>query len=476
MDQSKTPLYEALYKYQAKNPVSAHVPGHKNGEVFPFGKENPFYSLLKFDLTELPGLDDLHQPESAIKEAEQLTSDLYGANRSFFLVNGTTGGNLAMVLAVCSPGEEVIVQRNSHKSIIHALELAGAKPVFVTPNFDDSLNRYIGVSLEQVTLALKQHPHAKAIILTYPDYFGVTYPLEEIIKSAHSIGIPVLIDEAHGAHFTVGEAFPTSALDLGADVVVHSAHKTLPAMTMGSYLHVNSRLVEVSAIRQKLQMLQSSSPSYPIMASLDLARKYVANVSQEQLGAAVTQAEIVREMFRSIPALEVPPCRVGVDDPLKVTITSNQLDMNLFYSYLFNQGIACEMVENNQLLMILGLEPSNKVISVIKQAIHSMSGLEKFQKHDRIEYKHWCENNVQQTPYSFSELHKLETEWVKWEQAVNRIAAEAITPYPPGIPILIKGERVSQSALGYIQWLINQDQYMQSSDSRMNSGIEVYIE
>ncbi len=256
------------------------MPGHKNGALS--GLPAELRTALTYDLTELDGLDDLYQPEGVIKEAEQKLTDFYRSDKSFFLINGSTVGNLAMVYATCTVGETVIVQRNAHKSIFNAIELTGARPVFISPEWDSVTKTAGTVTAKQVEKALTSFPEAKAVILTYPTYYGTTGDeLEESVRLCHEREIPVLVDEAHGAHFVIGEPFPTSALELGADVVVHSAHKTLPAMTMASFLHVRSNLIVPEKVAHYLQMLQSSSPSYLLMASLDDARAYVESYSEE---------------------------------------------------------------------------------------------------------------------------------------------------------------------------------------------------
>ena len=237
---------------------------------------------LPYDLTELAGLDDLHEPNGVIEEAQQLLTNLYGSDRSFFLVNGSTVGNLAMIYATCGVGDTVIVQRNAHKSIFNAIELTGSRPVLVSPVWDTNTMAAGTVAATQISRALELYPEARGVILTYPTYYGSTgIDLEEIIKICHSHDVPVLVDEAHGAHFVVGSPFPSSALTIGADVVVHSAHKTLPAMTMASFLHVKSSRVSAEKIAHYLQMLQSSSPSYLLMASLDDARAYAESYNEE---------------------------------------------------------------------------------------------------------------------------------------------------------------------------------------------------
>src|SRR5690606_155051 len=239
---------------------------------------------LQYDQTELSGLDDLHYPEGAIREAQELLADAYGAERSFFLVNGSTTGNLAMIHAVCKEGDRVLVQRNSHKSIFHAMELAKLRPVYLTPEWGEASQSAEGISLATVKEAIRQYPESTALILTYPNYYGMAgTEIKEIINYSHQFNIPVLVDEAHGAHLLAGGLFPQSALTYGADAVVQSAHKTLPAMTMGSFLHIRGERISINRISKYLRIFQSSSPSYLIMASLDDARAYIQNYSRPDL-------------------------------------------------------------------------------------------------------------------------------------------------------------------------------------------------
>lgn len=282
MEYINRPLVQRLVEFKQEKPVSFHVPGHKYGELS--GLPQSLRSALSFDFTELSGLDDLHQPEDVIAKAQDKLMKLYNTDASFFLVNGSTVGNLAMIYATCRAGDTVIVQRNAHKSVFNALELVDARPVLIAPNWDEETASASTVSAGQVRQALEQYPNAKAVILTYPTYYGTTgEDLKEIIAMCHKQDVPVLVDEAHGAHFVIGNPFPTSALALGADVVVHSAHKTLPAMTMASFLHVKSTFVSKERISKYLQMLQSSSPSYLLMASLDDARAYAESFTREDV-------------------------------------------------------------------------------------------------------------------------------------------------------------------------------------------------
>lgn len=300
MNQNRMPLYEALIEFKERGPLSFHVPGHKNGLNFPQEAIREFKGILSIDVTELAGLDDLHSPFECIDEAQQLLAEVYNTKRSYFLINGSTVGNLAMILSCCGEHDIVLVQRNCHKSIINGLKLAGANPI-LDPWIDEAYNVPVGVRNEIIKNAIGKYPNAKALILTHPNYYGMGMDLEASIAFAHAHKIPVLVDEAHGAHLCLGEPFPKSALTYGADIVVHSAHKTLPAMTMGSYLHINSHLVDEDKVTTYLSMLQSSSPSYPIMASLDIARFTMARIKKKVTVKLLSFYEDLRNNYVLFP-------------------------------------------------------------------------------------------------------------------------------------------------------------------------------
>ena len=340
MSEQIKPLVQALNQFKEKRPISFHVPGHKNGLLS--GLPEEMKSALQYDLTELEGLDDLHEPAGVIQEAEQRLSALYQSERSFFLVNGSTVGNLAMMYTACRPGDTVIVQRNAHKSIFHAIELTGAIPVFVSPSWDSHTNTPGAVRLAKIKEAIEEYPHAKAIVLTYPTYYGVAgSELADIIQFSHELGIPVLVDEAHGAHFIGGNAFPQSALELGADVVVHSAHKTLPAMTMASFLHVRSTFLSPERIAHYLGMLQSSSPSYLLMASLDDARAYLGSYTDGDQLEFLTNRQSFIDNLLTIPALRI----VETDDPLKLMLRVEGYTGFELLAALESEGVFAELAD-----------------------------------------------------------------------------------------------------------------------------------
>ncbi|MCZ6942899.1 aminotransferase class I/II-fold pyridoxal phosphate-dependent enzyme [Bacillus mycoides] len=465
MNQNRMPLYEALMEFKERRLLSFHVPGHKNGLNFPQKASGGFKDILSIDVTELTGLDDLHSPFECIDEAQQLLAEVYGVHKSYFLINGSTVGNLAMILSCCGEHDIVLVQRNCHKSIINGLKLAGANPVFLNPWIDEVHNVPVGVRDEVIKEAITKYPNAKALILTHPNYYGMGIDLEASIAYAHAHKIPVLVDEAHGAHFCIGDPFPKSALVYGADIVVHSAHKTLPAMTMGSYLHINSRLVSEEKVSSYLSMLQSSSPSYPIMASLDIARFAIAVIKEEGHDEIVEFLRRFKEGLRSIPQIAI--LQYPSQDELKVTVqTRCQLSGYELQSVFEKVGIYTEMADPYNVLLILPLQVNEgymKAIEIIRLAMQQYKVKDKTAS-IRYTYK----GEISPLPYTYKQLERYETKLVSIEEAVDMIAAEMVIPYPPGIPLIMYGERITQEHTKQITHLEKTGARFQGSTKYMN--------
>jgi arginine/lysine/ornithine decarboxylase len=472
MDQSKTPLFDQLLKHQKKNPISLHVPGHKFGEVILEKGQSFFTEILKMDATEITGLDDLHSPEGVILEAENLLSDLYRTEKSYFLINGSTVGNLAMTLAVLKEDDLVLVQRNSHKSIMNGIKMAKAQPVFLAPEYDSDHKVAGGLSLETVKMAISQCPAVKAIILTYPNYFGSTYDLKSIIDYAHGHRIPVLVDEAHGVHFIAGDYFPPSAVELGADIVVQSAHKMLPAMTMGAYLHYQSKLINKSHLQFYLQALQSSSPSYPLMASLDLARSYLGTYNQEDVEYLRQEIDIFFSKLKSLEKIRV----LKQHDPLKMIIqptcswSGYELQRNLE-----KQGVFTELADPSNVLLVLPLlkkgmkhrlyEAADKIASAANDIPDGSKGAEPEAMKSKM---------ISELAVSYKEMDLLDTELMNVEDSAGMVCAESIIPYPPGIPLCLPGERVSVANLETIMYLINIGAKIQGGEHLPKGKIRVF--
>lgn len=300
----RAPLAEALMGYRERGASSFHVPGHKNGRAYA-GEGNAAEMLreaLRIDVTEITGTDDLFHPEGVIQEAQELAADCFGAEESFFLVGGSTAGNLALILTVCrEPGDILLVQRNVHKSVLNGLMLAGAQAVFLQPEMDKQSGLAVAPSAATLAAALEAYPEARGAIITMPNYYGMGSDLRPLAEACHERGIPLLVDEAHGAHYGQHPQLPMNALSCGADGVVQSTHKMLAAMTMGAMLHVQGGLLDRSLLRQRLAMVQSSSPSYPLMASLDLARRLLHTQGAGAFMAGLAAVEAFRSGLTKLP-------------------------------------------------------------------------------------------------------------------------------------------------------------------------------
>ena len=420
MKQFDLSIYEAVSQHLKKNPISFHVPGHKNRLL-----TQEFQNILDYDLTELTGLDDLHAPEEAIREAQEKLAVCYHTKESFFLVNGSTVGVLAMVFSCVEAGDHVFVQRNCHKSVFHALELVGATPIFLAPEIDPDLHVPTGVHHTTLERAITEYPDVRTVIFTYPNYYGCTYDVARLIERAHANKLITLIDEAHGAHFIVGEPFPVSALTYGADIVVQSAHKTLPAMTMSSFLHINSNRVSADKVRKYLGMLQSSSPSYPLMLSLDVARAYVASYNKNDIEYCVEQIDGFCTALTQIAGLEV----IRTNDPIKVVLRTKGSGFAL-QKALETEGIFAELADTHQVLFIMPLlkkgvfYPFDEALERIQRAMGNIS------IHEDI-----------QMPIVMDEF-------------IGKVAEETIIPYPPGVPLIMKGEMITEEAIKELERLL----------------------
>ncbi|WP_113928157.1 aminotransferase class I/II-fold pyridoxal phosphate-dependent enzyme [Bacillus sp. P14.5] len=463
-DQNRMPLVEALQKHIEKDSVSFHVPGHKNGLLVKGLAER----ALEYDVTELAGLDDLHAPEDAIREAQELLAEHYEAEKSYFLVNGSTVGNLAMILAVCNEGDVVYVQRNCHKSILNGLKLANVKPVFLHPEFDEQTAVSTGISQATFVQALNLHPDAKAIILTYPTYYGTVYDIKSLIELAHEHGVNVLVDEAHGAHFSSGAPFPSSSLEWKADVVVQSAHKTLPAMTMGSFLHIGTKRVNHIRIESCLGMLQSSSPSYPIMGSLDYARQYIASYSLTDIEYYLEKRNDFIENLRGT-GYEI----IESDDPLKLMVRLNGFSGYGLQEELENRGVFAELADPYQVLFILPLIKKGMEFP-FEKALRSMKEIESSEG-TPVPIFLRNKQRISSLRHSFREMETKVKVWVPVDEAVGKTAGEVLIPYPPGIPLFYPGEEILEENISELKRLRELGAKFQGGHKLEEGRISVFI-
>lgn len=539
-DPNDAPLYAELLRYAARKEASFHVPGHKDGHYYRESTgEMPkgFGEVLYIDATEIEGTDDLHDPEGVILEAQRRAAAFFGAEESFFLVGGSTVGNLALILTVCrEPGDILIVQRNVHKSVLNGLMLAGARAVFVAPENDPGTGLAVLPRESTLAAALARYPEARGVFVTRPNYYGMGRSIRETARICHTYGIPLLVDEAHGAHYGLHPALPASALAEGADGVVQSTHKMLAAMTMGAMLHVQGGLLDRGLLRRRLAMVQSSSPSYPIMASLDLARSVTQSRGEAAFAPALQAAARIRRELERLPrfgfvrpetpdglAADAAAAGSRVDpsvpaahghgeafgggasgayaeqDPLKIAVYDRRrvLSGYALQRRLAAAGCIAEMSDERRTVLALGIgsgsedagrliaalqklqreldaedaaaqpvapsedsgsrttEPVSEEIAVRLRLLRETSSPDK-EKADELRLPTFGEtelfepellaDSLLSEPVPFDLRPPGESDKIRLEEAEGRVSAEMIVPYPPGIPLVYAGERITASA------------------------------
>ncbi len=377
------PLYEALMDYVKKQIIPFHMPGHKQGRIFP---EEYLVNLTKIDLTEVPGLDNLHNPEGPILEAQKLAARAFGAKESFFLVNGTTSGIYAAMYAVLDPDDKVLIMRNSHKSVYNGLVLTGAVPFYINPEIDYESGIPMGVNIDKLEECLKKNESIKAVVITYPNYYGFCSDIEKISDIVHKYHKILIVDEAHGAHFPFSGNLPLSSLQVGADIVVQSIHKTLSSFTQSSILHLNSDRVDTNRLKYFLSLFQSTSPSYLLMSSLDLARDYMEKEGKNRLEKAIILADYARHEINTLGGVrclgeEILGSFGIVDfDKTKLTISVKNLGITGPEAEGFlreNFNIQVEMADTFNILAMITLADNKEEVELLIKGLANMKNLKK---------------------------------------------------------------------------------------------------
>jgi arginine/lysine/ornithine decarboxylase len=415
------------------------------------------------DLTVFPEVDSLHDPQGPIKKAQQLMARAYGVDHSFFLVNGSSVGNMIMLISACSPGDSVIISRNAHKSTMAGIVMSGVWPIWVQPRVDQNLDILFDSSPEQIREALDRYPEAKAVFVTSPTYNGVVTDLVKIAELCHSRGKILLVDEAHGPHLKFHKDLPVSAVEAGADMCVQSTHKILSALSQGSVLHVQSDLVDVSRVRRVVSMVQTTSPQYLTLASLDMARHQAVTQGEKMLGRVIKWAEDGR---RRINTLKNVSCMTRKDirdrgydmDVTKLTVNVTRTGL----SALEIEDILAEeykvQVDAADLFNLIAIMGIGSDKSDVDRFVDALSEIDH-------KYHGSAQNWLLEIPTLATEMVMLPREVflnvkskrVPLSKAAGHISSQTLTPYPPGIPVLIPGERITKTIVDYLQQLAGKD-------------------
>ena len=459
------PIVKSVIAYKEKNTISLHVPGHKKGQSFAeTGMEFPWSEALKYDTTEVDVIDNLHFPERAIMEAEEKAAKLFGADKTFFLVNGTTAGILAMIHSVAVPGDSIIIPRNCHKSVFNAIVLGRLNPIYLLPESDDLYRVGMGINPEDVEAAFEKNPSAKAVLITSPSYYGICCDIEKIAEIAHRRGKVLLVDEAHGAHFCFSEDCPKSALACGADAVAQSTHKCLSSFTGTSMLHISGKKIDLEKIRFYLQAYQTTSPNHILLAGLDAARYQMEKKEgRDKLEEVICLGKWAKTEINRIPGLRaiddslIGSSSIYAVDPTRLSISVKMLGITGVYAekYLRDSfNIQIEMADAHNIVAIFSIGNRKEDFVCFVDALKELSNLY-FSRNDKIndqkEDSEWEFNRelpeIAMNPWDaiFGSKKRIPIEICEEE-----IAAEMLIPYPPGIPIIMPGERISKNVVEYI--------------------------
>lgn len=466
LDERQIPLLSTLKNYSQKEIACFDVPGHVRDQGVEilnnyFGNE-----IMKMDINSSPFMDNVSKPNGIIKQAQDLLADAYKSDEAFFITNGTTQAIHAMILSVISPNDKVLLPRNIHKSVINALILTGGHPMFIQPEFDEELGISLNISTTKVKEALDKNNDIKAIFLLNPTYYGACANLSEIIRLCREKSVLVLVDEAHGAHFPFHQDLPPSAMDLGADMAAVSIHKTGGALTQASSLLVNKGNIDCEKVSQSINMLQSTSASYLLMASIDGARYNLISNGQEQLSKALNLSRYAKSKLNKIEGIKVVTTEIldsdGVEyiDETKLCINVKGLNLTGFkvYDILYQEfGVQLELGDLYNILALVSIGTTKQDVDKLIKSLEIISRkYSEYRSASILETKQIIpivRINPRQAFYS-------QKESIDFKKSINRICAESIMAYPPGIPIVSPGEVITSEILEYINLLRESKAYL----------------
>lgn len=462
-EQARMPLLDAMLAMKDRNLTPFDVPGHKRTDGVAQLAHFIGEKALSFDVNSMPMLDNLNYPDGVIAQAQRLMADAYGADHAFFTINGTTSAVHAMLLSVCSPGDEILLPRNVHKSVINALILCDAMPVYMQAEVSQDLKFATGVTLAAVKEAIRRHSKAKAILLINPTYYGICSQLEEIAAYAHSKGLLVLVDEAHGAHFAFSGLLPPHAMACGADMAAVSIHKTGGALTQSSVLLAKGGRVSPRHIQKVLNLLQTTSASYLLMTSLDIARHHMVQGGGEMLERITLCARRARERINAIPGLYAygkeligSPGVWDVDETkLGVHVSGLGLTGYEVYDLLLEEcSIQMELADAHNVLAIVSMGDSDQSLNQLVSALKHIAFRYRRERCDGPPPVPLENPVVRITPRQAFYAQKAR---IPLECTAGRISAESVMAYPPGIPILAPGEEVTPEIIQYLTFLKSQN-------------------
>ncbi len=459
IEDQQTPLLTQLEKFLNRHHAPFYAPGHKQGKGASLILQKIIgTSALKADLPELPELDNLFAPQGVIKQAQENASKTFKAQKTWFLINGSTSGIIASILATCQEGDKIILPRNIHQSAIFGLVLSGAIPIFIHPEYNPIFDIFNGISPQQIKTTLQQNPDAKAVLIVSPTYQGICSNIRDIATITHQYNIPLLVDEAHGAHFSFHPQLPPSAMESGADIAIQSTHKVLGALTQASMLHLQGNLVDPNLIQIALQLVQSSSPSYLLLASLESATVQMAREGKELLDKTIDLALFARQKIKQVGDYLILENNLSNCYDLDVTrltinVTNLGIDGYLADEILHEKlAVTCELPSLTNLTFIISIGNSQNDLEKLILALKTLKNYQDNKINSPLK-------NLFIVPSFVTKISPRQAFWAKkttvtLANSVNQVSGETICPYPPGIPLIMAGEVISQDTLHYLKKVI----------------------
>ena len=507
-NQHRLPFVESLETYRQQHMVPFHTPGHKIGVGAPTLLTEWMGPALPYDLGLMYAIDDYHEPERELLEAQQLAAQAFGADHTWFSINGTSGAIQMMIMSAVKEWESIIIPREAHCSVHNSLVLSGAKPIYMMGRFHERWGIPVGVTADDAIATMDAHPEAKAILLVHPNYYGIGVDVERIVQAAHERHMLVLVDEAHGPHLVPSLGMPVPALDSGADLVAQSTHKLLGSLTQTSMLHGQGPHIDEDRIQRLHQLLMSTSPNYIFLASLDMARHQWATEGVSLMKRTLDLARTLRAVLNKIPGIACPGHQdiegAFSFDETKILIDVKELGLTVqeFERELRARHIEVELMKAYHVLLLITLGDTETSTQQVIEAVQDISDIYRHklegtikggrgheQQHNTrlqgpmnrrsLNAIHSAENSTKNTiknssiedanatdysdastmealPTPIVELSPRQAFYTEMEciplgQALGRISGETITYYPPGIPCLAVGEMITEDVLVYIQ-------------------------
>lgn len=475
----KRNLFEELKTYGESDFYPFHMPGHKRNPDSGFLSE-----MYKIDITEIDGFDNLHQAEGIIKNAQEKAASLYHSKETFYLINGSTVGILTSIAALSDRGKKLIMARNCHKAVYHGAFLNHLETEYIYPKMIEEFGISDGITAQQVEDKIQEiilregisdeqaGKLIAGIVVTSPTYDGILSDVRGIVKIAHSYGIPVIVDQAHGAHFGFHPAFPENAVSEGADLVIHSTHKTLPAPTQTALLHYNSLLVSLETVKKYLRIYQSSSPSYVLMAGIDSCMDFVKREGQERLEQLLIFRKELSERAKELKKIKIYPSMLerginghdiskiffqGTEEPGRLLISVRGLGFTgqqLYDVLRETYHLQMEMCASDYVIAILSMmdrkEGFDRLWKALSETDKLLTNTEKNTKEEKTQFPEYCHFQPDAV-LKISDAYMAEEESVPLREAKGRIVSEFVNLYPPGIPLLVPGEKVDEKIIPMIE-------------------------